>query len=79
MRKFLLRTHLFAFVIFLSVPIKSPLTFDIQITLCLNSLTCLDGYVAVKGSLGDEFYYKGFSPVKFITQVTVSKVFNSAM
>jgi hypothetical protein len=79
MPTFLLGTYLFANAVFLSVPVKSPVTFVIQKTLCLDSPTFLYRYVAVKGSLGEEFCYKILALVKLITQVTVSKVFNSAV
>jgi len=64
---------------FLSVPVKSPVTFVLSKTLYLDSPTILDCYVAVQGSLRGEFYYKDLALVKLINQVTASKVFNSAM
>jgi hypothetical protein len=48
-------------------------------TSLLRLTTLLDAYVSVQGSLGEEFYYKDLALVKLIIQVTVSKVFNSAM
>jgi len=74
MPTFLLGTYLFAIAVFLSVPVKSPVTFVIQKTLCLDSPTFLDRCVAMKGSLGEEFCYKDLALVKLITQV-----FNSAV
>ena len=79
MRTFLLETYLFAIAVFLSLPVKSPVTFVVQKPLCLDSPTLLDAYAAVQGSLGEEFYYRDLALVKLITQVTVSKVFNSAI
>jgi len=68
MRTFLLGTHLFAIAVFLSLHVKSPVTFVIQKTLCLDSPTYLDDYVTAKGSLGEKFYYKDLDLAVLITQ-----------
>jgi len=67
MPTFLLGTYLFAVAVFFSVPVKSLVTFVIQKTLCLDSPTFLDRYVAVIGSLGEKFCYKDLALVKLIT------------